>query len=221
MPVYLFRSDGSDYGESLAADLELFDVTVERLQELSVLASPELEVLSAVVLVNPPMHLALEAREALDSAGGWVSRVPLLAVAGDMEFVQDIERLRLFDDFIVSPAGAGELVGRVRLQSARKGAPGESICFGDLVVNLEAHQVLNCGKPVDLTLKEYELLRLLASSPGKAFSRQELLRGIWGYEYLGGTRTVDVHVRRVRAKIESARQYIETVHGVGYRFVSS
>lgn len=221
MPRYLVASDGSEYAEELVEGLELLGVTVERLDGFSVLASEELEPVDALVLANPTRQAALEVREAIKSAGGWMAKVPLVLVSGELEPLQNVDGLTLFDDFVVRPAGAGELVCRVRLQSVRKGGEGRAITFGDLVVNLDAHQVLNGGKPVDLTLKEYELLLALVSSPGRAFSRDELLRGIWGYEYLGGTRTVDVHIRRVRSKIEGARQYIETVHGVGYRFVSS
>jgi DNA-binding response OmpR family regulator len=85
---------------------------------------------------------------------------------------------------------------------------------------MDEHRVLVGGKPVDFTYKEFELLKMMAATPGRAYSRDELLQGIWGYDYFGGTRTVDVHVRRLRAKIESTRAYIETVHGVGYRFIS-
>jgi DNA-binding response OmpR family regulator len=80
--------------------------------------------------------------------------------------------------------------------------------------------VLLSRKPVDLTYKEFELLKTFASTPGRVYTREELLRNIWGYDYFGGTRTVDVHVRRVRSKIEHNRSYIETVHGVGYRFAA-
>jgi len=85
---------------------------------------------------------------------------------------------------------------------------------------MDAHQVYLGGKPVDFTYKEFELLKMIAATPGRAYSREELLRSVWGYDYFGGTRTVDVHIRRIRAKIEGARTYVETVHGFGYRFVS-
>ena len=128
--------------------------------------------------------------------------------------------LKVVDDFLVSPGGAGELVSRVKVVAVRRGGEGKVIDFGELIINLDAHQALLNGKPVDMTYKEFELLRTLASSPGRAFSREELLMSIWGYDYFGGTRTVDVHIRRLRAKIEGSRRYIETVHSVGYRFTS-
>jgi DNA-binding response OmpR family regulator len=154
-------------------------------------------------------------------AGGWMSRVPLIAAMGSMDQLADTDTLRVVDDFMVFPGGAGELVSRVKVVTLRRGGEGEAIILGDLVINLDAHQVFLDGKPVDMTFKEFELLRALAAAPGRAFSRDELLRSIWGYDYFGGTRTVDVHIRRLRAKIEGRRRYIETVHSVGYRFTSS
>ena len=94
------------------------------------------------------------------------------------------------------------------------------ITSGELVINLDQHKVFLADRPIDLTYKEFELLKTLASTLGRAYSRDDLLRNIWGYDYFGGTRTVDVHVRRVRSKIENTRPYIDTVHGVGYRFTT-
>ncbi len=221
MAAYAFHSDGSEYAGSLLDGLELLDIAAVLLESPSELESPDLEPLSAVVLANPPTRLARETRASMNRAGGWMSRVPLITTMGSMDRLEDTDTLRVVDDFMVAPGGAGELVSRVKVVALRRGGEGEAVVFGELVINLEAHQVFLDIKPVDLTFKEFELLRKLAGSPGKAFTREELLRGIWGYDYFGGTRTVDVHVRRLRAKIEGKRSYIETVHGVGYRFVSA
>ena len=86
-------------------------------------------------------------------------------------------------------------------------------------MDLTTYQIFEAGHPVTLTYKEYELLRFLAQNPGKAFTREMLLNQVWGYDYYGGARTVDVHIRRIRAKIERHEPYIETVRNVGYRFV--
>jgi DNA-binding response OmpR family regulator len=87
------------------------------------------------------------------------------------------------------------------------------------VLNLETYQAAVAGKALDLTYMEYELLRFLAARPGKVFTRETLLSRVWGYEYYGGARTVDVHVRRLRAKLgEEHAHLIETVRSVGYRF---
>ena len=141
-----------------------------------------------------------------------------MAALRDAGLLSEIETLKYFDDFVVSPGTALEVVSRVRIMGIRRGREGNVMAFDDLVINMDAHQVVLAGKPLDLTYKEYELLKMLAATPGRAYTREELLKSIWGYDYFGGTRTVDVHVRRLRAKIETSRQYIETVHGVGYRF---
>ena len=92
---------------------------------------------------------------------------------------------------------------------------------GGLVIDFERYEVHVKGEPVDLTYKEFELLKFLATHTGKPFTREVLLDKVWGYDYYGGTRTVDVHIRRLRAKLESARvTYIETVRNVGYKFLA-
>ena len=94
--------------------------------------------------------------------------------------------------------------------------------YGELVLNLETYQAAIAGKPLDLTYMEYELLKFLASHPGKVFTRETLLSRVWGYEYYGGARTVDVHIRRLRAKLgEEHANLIQTVRSVGYRFGQS
>ena len=90
---------------------------------------------------------------------------------------------------------------------------------GGLVIDLERYTVTIDGEPVDLTYKEYELLVFLSSNPGKPFTREALLNRVWGYDYYGGSRTVDVHIRRIRAKVERREEFIETVRNVGYRFI--
>jgi two-component system alkaline phosphatase synthesis response regulator PhoP len=88
-----------------------------------------------------------------------------------------------------------------------------------MTIDLERYDVTVGGRRVSLTYKEFQLLVLLASNPGRVYSRENLLSQVWGYDYLGGTRTVDVHVRRLRSKIESPdRSFIETIYLVGYRF---
>ena len=93
---------------------------------------------------------------------------------------------------------------------------------GELTIDLERYDVTVSGRRVSLTYKEFQLLVLLASNPGRVYTRDALLSQIWGYDYLGGTRTVDVHVRRLRSKVEGpGRSYVETIRNVGYRFRSS
>lgn len=127
------------------------------------------------------------------------------------------------DDFAITPVNEEELRTRMsRLIWARTGAEdGSVIRHGTLLIDLDRYKVTVDGEVVDLTYKEYELLRFLASNPGKPFTREALLNQVWGYDYYGGSRTVDVHVRRIRSKIEQREQFIDTVRNVGYRFVET
>ena len=150
-------------------------------------------------------------------------RAPVLLVldAGRLEDVRDAGRV---DDFIVNPFSQGELALRARRLVERdcEAASEGVVRVGDLVINPATYEVSVSGRRVDLRFKEYELLLLMASNPGRVYSREALLKQVWGYEYLGGTRTVDVHVRRLRSKIEdSDRSYIETIWNVGYRIRES
>ena len=125
------------------------------------------------------------------------------------------------NDFFLSPPLQGELTARIKQLVWREhGRPSEQLLrVGDLIIDLERYEVTCGGRHVVLTFKEYQLLCLLAGNPGTVYSREELLSKIWGYDYFGGTRTVDVHIRRLRSKIENpASVYIETVWNVGYRF---
>jgi DNA-binding response OmpR family regulator len=130
--------------------------------------------------------------------------------------------MQLFQDFLLLPVRPQELLLRVRFAFAktRVTATGKSVLrFGDLSIDTERYEVLVRGRRVDLTYKEYELLKFLATHPDRVFTREELLSKVWGYDYFGGTRTVDVHIRRLRSKIEDApHTYIDTVRNVGYRF---
>ncbi len=127
------------------------------------------------------------------------------------------------DDYVLAPYRPAEVLLRLRrlLQSsqAKQGSGRNVIAKGDLTLDLDKYEVTLAGKKLDLTYKEYELLRVLASTPGRVFTREALLNKVWSYDYLGGTRTVDVHVRRLRSKIEDATHlFIDTVRNVGYRF---
>ena len=116
-------------------------------------------------------------------------------------------------------APAAELRVRLAMLRRRAGAgDGTVIRLGALAVDTETYHVTVSGRPLDLTFKEFELLRFLAQHPGRVFTRPSLLREVWGYDFYGGTRTVDVHVRRLRAKLGPEHEHlIETVRSVGYR----
>jgi DNA-binding response OmpR family regulator len=149
---------------------------------------------------------------------------PLLLLISGAQLEQLELREDLFDDFCLSPFHPRELEARLRHQlwRAGRGAQPEVVEYGDLMLNLETYQAGIDGRPLDLTYMEYELLKFLAQHPGKVFTRETLLSRVWGYEYYGGARTVDVHVRRLRAKLgEEHAGLIQTVRSVGYRFGQS
>lgn len=127
------------------------------------------------------------------------------------------------DDFAVLPADPTEFVRRIeRALWRRHGVDGENIVTcGALVIDLSNYRVTVDGEAIVMTYKEYELLRFLAMNSGQVFTREQLLNRVWGYDYFGGARTVDVHIRRIRAKIETrGRSFVETVRNVGYRMLT-
>jgi two-component system, OmpR family, alkaline phosphatase synthesis response regulator PhoP len=144
----------------------------------------------------------------------------LLAIALD-QVGELLLRDDLYDDFCVLPARPEELVARLQhlfWQAGQSMRP-DIIEYGPLLLNLETYQAAVAGRVLDLTYMEYELLRFLAGHPAKVFTRETLLSRVWGYEYYGGARTVDVHIRRLRAKLgEEHAHLIQTVRSVGYRF---
>ncbi len=128
------------------------------------------------------------------------------------------------DDVLLDTAGPGEVEARLRLAVGRRAEAepedGGTITAGSLVIDEATYSVRLRGSLLDLTYKEFELLKYLAQHPGRVFTRSQLLQEVWGYDYFGGTRTVDVHVRRLRAKLGVEHEVlIGTVRNVGYRFV--
>jgi two-component system alkaline phosphatase synthesis response regulator PhoP len=147
--------------------------------------------------------------------------VPVIALIPE-EMLESLDHHPEFDDFIASPYDARELILRINRLVRRTDdtESREQIKRGGLVIDLATCEVAVEGKIVELTFKEYELLKLLAGHPGRVYTREALLNKIWGYDYFGGDRTVDVHVRRLRSKIEDAdHTFIETVRNIGYRFI--
>jgi DNA-binding response OmpR family regulator len=149
---------------------------------------------------------------------------PLLLVLGPEQLGALELREDLFDDFCLLPSAPIELEARLAHLFWRtgRGLRPELVEYGPLTLNLETYQASVAGRPLALTFMEYELLKFLATHPGKVFTRETLLSRVWGYEYYGGARTVDVHVRRLRAKLgEENANLISTVRSVGYRFGQS
>ena len=183
---------------------------------------PQAEIEQAdVFIVVGSRGSALEKLAAMLAGDDLLKAVPRLIVT-TAEVLDKLDYCRLADEILVAPFCAGELEARLRMLSWRLSRvdPSNQIECGDLVINLATYEVTLSGAPVDLTFKEYELLRYLVSHRRRVHSRRELLIRVWGDDYYGGARTVDVHVRRIRAKIEQGgRDYIQTVRGVGYRFI--
>jgi len=157
------------------------------------------------------------------------SNVPIIMLSAKGEIFDKVLGLELgADDYIMKPFDSKELVARVkavlrRFQPAKPATtPAPSLkCveYPDLIVNLSNYSVTYYGKPVDMPPKELELLYFLAASPNQVFTREQLLDHIWGYEYIGDTRTVDVHVKRLREKIKDHSAWqLSTVWGIGYKF---
>jgi DNA-binding response OmpR family regulator len=124
------------------------------------------------------------------------------------------------DDVILDSAGPAEVDARIRLAIGRQAQEhtATKIQTSGVVIDEASYSAKVQGKPLDLTFKEFELLRFFATHPSRVFTREQLLSEVWGYDYFGGTRTVDVHVRRLRAKLGDLEQLIGTVRNVGYRF---
>jgi DNA-binding response OmpR family regulator len=146
---------------------------------------------------------------------------PVLLLISGAQLSELELREDLFDDFCLTPFHPKELEARMRhlFWRSGRGTRPEIVEYGDLMLNLETYQAAFGQRPLDLTYMEYELLKFFATHPGKVFTREQLLSRVWGYEYYGGARTVDVHVRRLRAKLgEEHANLIQTVRSVGYRF---
>lgn len=156
------------------------------------------------------------------------SNVPIIMLSAKGEIFDKVLGLELgADDYIMKPFDSKELVARVkavlrRYQPIKREEPVSDIkcvSYTDLVINLSNYSVLYLGEQVDMPPKELELLYFLAASPNQVFTREQLLDHIWGYEYIGDTRTVDVHVKRLREKIKDhANWSLATVWGIGYKF---
>ena len=155
------------------------------------------------------------------------SDIPVMMITAKGEEFDKVLGLELgADDYITKPFSIRELMARVKALLRRSNVKKEEniIKFGDVVVNFKTREVTKGTQNVELTLKGFELLKLLIKNKGNILTRELLLDKIWGYEYIGETRTVDVHIRHLRKKIESDDknpQYIQTIRGVGYKFTSN
>ncbi|WP_416199067.1 MAG: response regulator YycF [Sporanaerobacter sp.] len=182
--------------------------------------SPDLVLLDIMLPKKDGFQVLKEIRKEL--------KIPVLMLTAKEEEVDKVLGLELgADDYVTKPFSMRELMARVKANLRRvefsngESTNGDIIVSGDLSIDLNKYEVKKDGKVVELTLREFELLKFLVSSAGQVFSREQLLEEVWGYEYYGDIRTVDVTVRRLREKIEDEDgeyKYILTKRGVGYYF---
>lgn len=204
---------------ALRRDLSPFDIDVEALaiaQSDEALSRPEYDAL----IVEATSNLE-ETRQLIESPLR-PQKAPLLLLVRQ-EQLSGLDVAWPVDDFCVFPLAPEELATRLRRAVWRRTGvdAANTLRSGSLLVDLANYKVFVSDQPVNLTFKEFELLRFLMTNRGKVFTREALLNRVWGYEYFGGARTVDVHIRRLRSKIETGSTvYIETVRNVGYRFPS-
>jgi DNA-binding response OmpR family regulator len=175
-----------------------------------------------------PELLLLDANEATIGSEVWElaqrtrqeRQIPIIALL-PREKLNGLGFSTGIDDFVVKPWEATEVITRIKRILRQKGSTeSEDITrCGDLVIDSAKCEVLLGGKPIILTFKEYQLLKFLANNKGKVFTREALLNKVWGWDYYGGDRTVDVHIRRLRSKIEDINHsFIETIRNIGYKF---
>ncbi len=183
------------------------------------------------VLRKPPTLVVVDTGERLESAYAVISRVKRVEGLSEVPVLLCIPVSRLatldfsqgFDDFVLRPVVATELYARVRQLDFRFGefSGEETLKAGDLTIDLAGYEARFRGRRLDFTHQEFELLKFLAQNRGKVFTREQLLRRVWGYEYYGGSRTVDIHVRRIRSKLGEGEDLIQTVRNVGYKMRSA
>ena len=170
-----------------------------------------------VVVVDAVKDL-LRGRDACRSIRSRTPRLPVIVLM-DPETIDAIGPDWEIDSFLTDPPSAAETLARIRLAMGSQVIESSgTVRVGDLAIDPETYQVRLRGRPLDLTYKEFQLLFFLAQRPGRVYSRQQLLQEVWGYDFFGGTRTVDVHVRRLRAKLGAEHEgMIATIRNVGYK----
>jgi len=192
------------------ADLKLEPLSVASLDHVLRL-EPE------AVVVDAGEHPA-QAWSVLQALRARDARMPAVVIV-ERDQLERFPWHEVADEFVYPGAPAAEVAMRLAMLRRRTGTgDGSVIRLGPLFLDTVTYRVTASGRSLDLTYKEFELLRFLASRPGRVFTRPALLREVWGYDFYGGTRTVDVHVRRLRSKLGPEHEHlIETVRGVGYR----
>lgn len=212
MDVALYPKDCS---EELAAALAIGGIRPINVDSLELATAEAVSAWSVLVvdLGDEPMRRLRHIAELVENSG-----LPVLAVAHAAQFAL-VEQATGVADFVAHPPDSAEVAVRIRRLADTSTGNDTILSFEDLVLNPLTYQASLTGDPLDLTYMEYELLRFFVEHRGRVWTREQLLSKVWGYDYFGGARTVDVHVRRLRAKLGEERAgWIVTVRSVGYRF---
>lgn len=229
MKKILIIEDELNIFELIKFNLETHGFQVDGIQDGAEAIDKILEILPDLIILD----LMLPGKDGISicreiRANSIISYIPIIMLTAKSEEFDKVLGLEIgADDYITKPFGVKELCARVKAVLRRTeillSKEDETILVGDLQIEPKAFEVFQNGEKLALTLKEYELLVFLAKHRGQVLTRDQLLDQIWGFDYYGETRTVDVHIRYLRKKIEEQSQnghkYIETVRGVGYRFI--
>ena len=208
--VYLL-AEPSNGSYPLAGEVDRAGLSCQIGSDLPCLEESGTEPTPEAVLIDLASLTQSQARSLIEQCHDL--KLPVLTVISQ-DSVDDYDPSLNPDEFILSPINSSELLARLKQAIYRvKGPAGKEVLkVGDLVIDLEKYDVIMAGRRISLTYKEFQLLVLLASNPGRVYTREVLLRQVWGYDYFGGTRTVDVHVRRLRSKIEDPdHSFVETI----------
>jgi DNA-binding response OmpR family regulator len=221
MVQYILLIADEQHGVRLKSDLEFLGYQVHH-QVLSGAGHlPDTDELpsnpESVIVESAPQHsqgIITTVRKVVSA-----EKIPLIVLADEKDALELDFSLGI-SDFIVKPYSLREIEARLRLALWNQDRPTDAntIKVQNLVINTTRYEVRVGGSPITMTLKEYELLKHLVAHSGRVFTRAELLDSIWGYDYYGGMRTVDVHIRRLRSKLGLMGNCISTLRGVGYRF---
>ncbi|MGI6029061.1 MAG: response regulator transcription factor [Candidatus Heteroscillospira sp.] len=220
----LVVEDDTNIAELLRLYLEKdgFDVSIAndgaKGAEMALSMNPDLMLLDIMLPEKSGWQVCREVRK--------VSKMPIIMLTAKGETFDKVSGLEMgADDYIVKPFEVKELLARIHAVMRRTGGEDEGsekrrLTFDKLVVDLDSYELIVDGKKIDTPPKEMELLYHLASSPNRVFTRNQLLDEVWGFDYFGDSRTVDVHIKRLREKLEGAsdRWSLKTVWGVGYKF---
>ncbi|MBU4541869.1 response regulator transcription factor [uncultured Acetobacterium sp.] len=229
MKKILIVEDETNIYELIKFNLQTHGFEVDGVQDGAMAIDKILSVLPDLIILD----LMLPGKDGISicreiRANSIISYIPIIMLTAKSEEFDKVLGLEIgADDYITKPFGVKELCARVKAVLRRTeillSKEDEAILIGDLHIEPKAFEVYQNGEKLALTLKEYELLVFLAKHRGQVLTRDQLLDQIWGFDYYGETRTVDVHIRYLRKKIEEqsedGKKYIETVRGVGYRFI--